>query len=53
MHLSHVNPNLIQPYIKNLIPILENDLNMQKKYGIEGANVGVVANYLQMLKNAQ
>lgn len=50
MHLSQTNPELIKPYVKELIIIIENDLAAPKKYKLEGDFLVSVGSYLQALK---
>ena len=50
MHLTQVNPSLIQPHAANLINIIEYDLQNAEKYSIKGDLVNHVSNYLSALK---
>ena len=50
MHLTQVNPALIQPYAGNLINIIESDLKNADKHKITGELFINVSNYLAALK---
>ncbi len=53
MHLTQTNGAVVQPYTKELIQILENDLSQPKKYKIEGERFNTFSQYLQALKATQ
>lgn len=50
MHLTQVNPALIQPHAGNLISIIESDLQNAEKRKIAGELLTNVSNYLAALK---